>query len=652
MKSLNSDLRGGRQLAALLALVAAVMICGCESTSKPDSQPSTEWPPGSFDSAHYDEVRFKQLHNSYQRRVPFETQLAWNESDPSNCGSSSLEIDLCIDPEKYLDGIWDWGVAHVHFEPGEENRFASYLNRLKSWSDANAGHRIVTVQIDIKDTPDAHIFELGGGMEQYLANMPSEVDAYIARHFDTSRMLKPADIIESPLDLVQSVTANGWPTLGELRGKFVFMFNQFDPPGGENWDPRVYCGTTPEDRLMFPMGHYSDAFDGSSIATSGDFIFLHKGIRKSDGWQETTRRLKAHGGFILRAVNVCQDADEDGDPDCQCHPMDALDGEIWDGLKLWSMAMTAGFNIIATDLVDEEKWATVGTDPMWTIPDEYWGYETESLTDLTGAGTRSAPAATSYRGEVHAFLDRDGGAQYVTWNGTTWAGPYDVSGTPEGIPAVAVHGDDLHLVTWSPLGGRIVWQRFDGAIWSMGENLGAAYGSAALASQGGLLYAIYPGMDGRLTTQAWDGETWSAATSVGTETVAALAAAVLGEEIQVVWSDEDGHLYRTSFNGSDWLTTQNLTQVNGARTHYAPSVVAVDDRLEVAIRAYDKYYPEDDTQITCFSIWGGGEVSGQSYVLGSKTSAGVGLAYHDSECFMILKGESDETVWAQYQTVH
>ena len=86
------------------------------------------------------------------------------------------------------------------------------LELVRDWSDAHPGHVPMMVQIEVKDqAADAAEFDA--------------LDAEIRSVFDDDQLVTPDDVRGDAATLGEPVRTNGWPTLGETRGKVLFTLD-------------------------------------------------------------------------------------------------------------------------------------------------------------------------------------------------------------------------------------------------------------------------------------------------------------------------------------------------------------------------------------------------------------------------------------------
>jgi hypothetical protein len=185
----------------------------------------------------YNEVLQKAAHNSYQRDESLLDQMIYHRV-------RSIEFDLHT---WYGDPVFKWGEApegdwlmyhHVADMFSRFKFFSQGLYVVKAFHEAIPEHEVVTIFFDI------------GFDGQHT---PEDFDALIRSILPTEAIFTPADLLAlcpGATTLKESVTSCGWPTLGELRGKFIFVLTTGS-----------YAGTNREhalERLGFVTGGFED----------------------------------------------------------------------------------------------------------------------------------------------------------------------------------------------------------------------------------------------------------------------------------------------------------------------------------------------------------------------------------------------------------
>jgi hypothetical protein len=170
----------------------------------------------------FDDVQLKATHNSYHVETsdipeweytmqPLDVQLATE-------GVRSFELDL-----HYLqndDGKgYHFEVYHVvAADEGTTCRlFVDCLRTLKRWSDRFPGHLPLYIELEPKD----------GFVDALAEQTFTDLENEILSVFPRRRVITPDEIRGGAATLPEAL-ANGWPTLGQLRGRVLFGFDNRD----------------------------------------------------------------------------------------------------------------------------------------------------------------------------------------------------------------------------------------------------------------------------------------------------------------------------------------------------------------------------------------------------------------------------------------
>ena len=97
------------------------------------------------------------------------------------------------------------------------------LHELRVWSDANPGHSPILVQLELKT-------------ESFSAASPPDFDAAALKNLESEiraempveKTLTPNEVRGDYATLREAVTTRGWPSLGQMRGKFIFALDNED----------------------------------------------------------------------------------------------------------------------------------------------------------------------------------------------------------------------------------------------------------------------------------------------------------------------------------------------------------------------------------------------------------------------------------------
>lgn len=342
--------RKGLTFSQRLSVLRGIVKCRIESLKGIPTAPAVRVKEDSgsdYLSIPYDCATFKASHNSYDREEAIRDHLEWNPEDRHQAGCRGVEFDLRQDSEATSAGaVWRWCVKHDGTYDMEHPGLRDYLGQLRRWADEHPGHDPVTVHLELKDAfGDDGIFA-------------SKLDEAILDELcggDRERLFTPGGIMDrgGGEDLLESARSAGWPTIGELRGRFIVVLT-----GGDGGAPgrrrAAYAAREPRDSLAFvdmSLGHIPAAppkLDGRriflNVEVQSKFLrdkIMHRGDR--DKWKILVKWAAGQRGIITRGWKV-----NDG--------------------GLWRECLALGLNIPATDKVRNHAWATVGGAPFVRIP--------------------------------------------------------------------------------------------------------------------------------------------------------------------------------------------------------------------------------------------------------------------------------------------
>ncbi len=204
---------------------------------------------GSHNSYHVEPER--QL---FDLIVPFDSQvLGWEythlplDQQFAFQGIRQLELDVFADPEgglyarpiglQILEMDPDLSVRIPELEPPGIKvlhvqdldyrttclSLIECLVTIKAWSDANPEHLPIFVMIEAKDEPVPPFFGLPFAVP-LLWDVPffDDLDAEILSVFPPEQLILPDDVRRNRATLEEAVLEDGWPTLGQARGKVFF----------------------------------------------------------------------------------------------------------------------------------------------------------------------------------------------------------------------------------------------------------------------------------------------------------------------------------------------------------------------------------------------------------------------------------------------
>ena len=126
------------------------------------------------------------------------------------------------EPELDLPGFKVLHVQHADFD-STCLTFVSCLLDIRDWSDAHPYHSPIAILIEAKD--ENFLVPILPTVAPIDAVRFRELDAEIRSVFSDDRILLPDDVRGSHATLEEAVLSRGWPTLGQLRGKVLFLLD-------------------------------------------------------------------------------------------------------------------------------------------------------------------------------------------------------------------------------------------------------------------------------------------------------------------------------------------------------------------------------------------------------------------------------------------
>jgi hypothetical protein len=238
--------------------VLALALCAACGSSESGEETDPPPPPPTFDYPLDDTLRFHHLqalstHNSYHVETEGNELVDWMYSH--------LPFDEQLDAQGVrhmeLDLRFDWNnerfeVFHLPVIDETTNCrvFTECLELVATWSSAHPAHHPVVLQLEIKDG-------LPADPDDYWKRLHDEIMGV----FSSSKLVTPADL--GP-NLGDTIASQGWPTLGELRGRVIFTMDN----GGDLRDSYTHGGAHVDDRVIFPSSSPGDPF--AAIAVIND----------------------------------------------------------------------------------------------------------------------------------------------------------------------------------------------------------------------------------------------------------------------------------------------------------------------------------------------------------------------------------------------
>lgn len=235
-------------------LALGVLSCGSDDDLSPPepSTPTFSYPADDTLRLHH--LQALSTHNSYHLEPEGNELVDWMYShEPLD-----VQLDALGVRHVELDLRYDWAEERFevyHLPVIDEDttcrRFTECLERIESWSAGHPGHHPVVVQLEIKDG-------LPADPQAYWSGLHDEIDSVIPR----GDRFQPADV-EGAVDrgLGDVIADEGWPTLGALRGRVLFMMDN----GGELRDSYTHGGQHVNDRILFPSSTPGDPFAAVAV---------------------------------------------------------------------------------------------------------------------------------------------------------------------------------------------------------------------------------------------------------------------------------------------------------------------------------------------------------------------------------------------------
>lgn len=259
-----------------------------DTETESGTETDTESDTGALDDlltlAH---VQVKGTHNSYhvEPLIPFHPSHEYThpplDEQLEDFGVRAFELDL--HKETFGEQLLVYHIFGIDQETTCET-LEDCLSTIKSWSDVNQGHTPIMVSLEIKDsTGGAPITDLG------------PVDDTILAVFPASQVITPDSVRAGYGTIRERLEAEGWPTLGEVRGKVIFMVLN---GGHDSVEDYTYGYTSLDGRMMF----VSDTDPNVPYAAVAKI---------NDPGSDSI--LTAHDNAILVTSNTCgADQDEQG----------------------------------------------------------------------------------------------------------------------------------------------------------------------------------------------------------------------------------------------------------------------------------------------------------------------------------------------------
>jgi hypothetical protein len=133
--------------------------------------------------------------------------------------------------------------------------FVQCLEGVKAWSDAHPGHLPIAVLVEAKDDPIPDPVNLGFTVPLPIGTPEFDaLDEEIRSVFPRRQLLTPDDVRRGRATLEEAVLTLGWPRLGVVRGKVLFLLDN----GGAKRDAYLAGHPSLEGRVIFTNSEPGD----------------------------------------------------------------------------------------------------------------------------------------------------------------------------------------------------------------------------------------------------------------------------------------------------------------------------------------------------------------------------------------------------------
>ncbi|HEX7152853.1 MAG TPA: Ca2+-dependent phosphoinositide-specific phospholipase C [Thermoanaerobaculia bacterium] len=286
------------------------------------------------DNTPYNRVTQKASHNSIDRQETLPETLQFDRAQPYQAGCRAIELDLVLS-EQYLgpDDNWASSVQHDGAYDWKKTTLVDDLTILRNWARANPNHDVVTVYMDLKNAPGDD------------ATYTRKVEEQFVQALGRENLFTPGDLQRGAATLLAGARQFGWPTLAQLKNKFILVFTGADGDSAVR-RRREYLSADTQNRLAFVDWDQRTAGNNPSAPpyTNGNRVFININYGRS-GWCELAVSAQSATGFATRAW-------------------------VENDSTSWGNAQRAAVNILATDKVKNNSWAFVGdgTAPFAVAP--------------------------------------------------------------------------------------------------------------------------------------------------------------------------------------------------------------------------------------------------------------------------------------------
>ncbi len=272
-----------------LCATSLLLVTGCPGPD-PDDDDSFEYPRD--DTLRFNHLQALGTHNSYHVQTPGVELPEWAythlplDEQLGLQGVRQFELDITLNADT---GVFDCYHVPMLDETSNCPQFSGCLGAMKDWSDRNPAHHPLWTLLEIKDVYDEET------VDDYLAALEAEILAV----WPEERLITPDDVQGDAASLADALATDGWPTLGQLRGRALFVLHE----GGAFRDHYTDGGTTTAGRILFPDAGGSLEHSFSAVHTVNDPI----------GSIETLQAVVDAGHLVRTRADADSEVIETGD---------------------------------------------------------------------------------------------------------------------------------------------------------------------------------------------------------------------------------------------------------------------------------------------------------------------------------------------------
>jgi hypothetical protein len=234
------------RLALAVLSIASTAACSDDSANSQKPNPAATYPLD--DVLRLNHLQVKGTHNSYHLKPQEQTIIPWNYSHLpldqqfTAQGVRAVELDV-----SYSAALGYLEVFHIGGGLDEQTTcrvFIDCLTTLEGWSRAHPAHHPIFIQIEVKDAL------AGAELDALLTTIETEIQSV----WSLERIVTPDLVKGQAASLKEALATTGWPTLGKVRGRALFFFDNGGTlteqytRGHQNLNGRVlFVPSSPED---------------------------------------------------------------------------------------------------------------------------------------------------------------------------------------------------------------------------------------------------------------------------------------------------------------------------------------------------------------------------------------------------------------------